>query len=226
MNGSKGTNDISQSNELPILEDEGYQSALDCTTCKQMEDKLLKLEESYKHQISDLEFEIKFQQQLIDKKDHDNKIEDENLQGNSIKGKGGKFYVKKTYHLEEEQLKEELSKIKTEKNMELEKLKIIIEEMKRMESEYIETINELTDEHQRIIEEKDQEINYLRKIQAAVIGRGYLSEPSKMKNERKHLKIEEMDEESQLMIANIEALRESDKIIYDKMLSMLEWQKY
>ena len=51
---------------------------------------------------------------------------------------------------------------------------------------------------------------------------GCLSELSRIKGGRKDLKIEELDEESQLMIANIEALRESDDRIYNKVLNMLE----
>ena len=49
---------------------------------------------------------------------------------------------------------------------------------------------------------------------------GCLSELSGIKGGRKDLKIEELDEESQQMIANIEALRESDAKIYNKVLSM------
>ena len=38
-----------------VIRDEGYQSALDCTTCK---NSLLKIEESYKQQIAALELEL------------------------------------------------------------------------------------------------------------------------------------------------------------------------
>ena len=48
----------------------------------------------------------------------------------------------------------------------------------------------------------------------------YLSKPSRYKVGKKDLKIEEIDEESQLMIANNEALRESDDQIYNKVLNM------
>ena len=44
--------------------DEGYQSTLDCTTCKKS---LVKLEESYKQQIAALELALQNQQNLIDK---------------------------------------------------------------------------------------------------------------------------------------------------------------
>lgn len=114
------------------------------------------------------------------------------------------------------------------KSMGLEKLKKTVEEMKELEEDYVMTINELVDDHEKIIEEKDQEIDCLKKkLQAALIGkvrRGYSGEPSKIKSGRRDVKIEDLDDECQLMIANIEALRESDNIIYGKVLNMLEEQ--
>ena len=255
-----------------MLKDEGYQSAFDCTTCKHVENSLLKMEESYKQQIRDLEFELELQYKLIEKNnDIKNKLmDDDELEG---KGKGGKGYVKKMCDLEEEQLmlKEQyLSKVKSEKkylrfqqlddetqlmickidalresgignnffgellgmferkSMQLEKLKKTVEEMKELEEDYAMTINELVDDHEKIIEEKDQEIDCLKKkLQAVLVGkvrRGYSGEPSRIKSGRKDVKIEDLDDECQLMIANIEALRESDNIIYGKVLNMLEQQ--
>ena len=113
------------------------------------------------------------------------------------------------------------------KSMELERLKKTLKEMKGLKEDYVMFINELEDQHQKAIKEKDQEISYLKKLQALLIGKqreGYQSEPSRVGGERKDLKIEELDEESQLMIANIKALRESDDMIHDKVLNMLERQ--
>ena len=114
------------------------------------------------------------------------------------------------------------------KSMELEKLKETVEEMKELEEEYAKTINEIQEENKKFIEGKDQEINYLKKkLQAVLIGetrRSYSSGPSVIKSGREDLKIEELDDECQLMIANIEALRESDNIIYDKVLHILDEQ--
>ena len=50
---------------------------------------------------------------------------------------------------------------------------------------------------------------------------GCLSELSRIKGGRKDLKIEELDEESQFMIANIEALRELNDRIYNKVLNIM-----
>ena len=260
-----------------MLKDEGYQSALDCTTyaCKHVENSLLEMEESYKQQIRDLEFELELQYKLIEKNNEiKNKLIDDNDDDELVgKGKGGKGYVEKMCNLEEEQLmlrEQYLSKIKSEKkylrfqqlddetqlmickidalresgignnffgellgmferkSMELEKLKKTVEEMKELEEDYAMTINKLVDDHEKVIEEKDQEINCLKKqLQAALIGkvrRGYLGEPSRIKSGRKDVKFENLDDECQLMIANIEALRESDNMIYGKVIDMLEQQ--
>ena len=75
------------------IRDEGYQSALDCTTCK---NSLLKIEESYKQQIAALELELIHKQNRIDKyyfiKNELSNDEENFLEG---KGKGGKGYVRK-----------------------------------------------------------------------------------------------------------------------------------
>ena len=239
----------------------------------------MEMEESYKQQIRDLEFELELQYKFIEKNNEiKNKLMDDNDDDELVgKGKGGKGYawgyVEKMYDLEEEQLmlKEQyLSKIKSEKkylrfqqlddetqlmickidalresgignnffyellgmferkSMELEKLKKTVEEMKELEEDYATTINELVDDHEKVIEEKDQEINCLKKqLQAALIGkvrRGYSGEPSRIKSGRKDVKFENLDDECQLMIANIEALRESDNMIYGKVIDMLEQQ--
>ena len=93
-------------------------------------------------------------------------------------------------------------------------------EMKELESKYVKAIDELQEQ----LEEKDQENDDLKKkLQAALMGKTRehcLSEMSRIKGRKMDLKIEELDEESQLMIAHIEALRESDDQIYNKVLSM------
>ena len=110
------------------------------------------------------------------------------------------------------------------------KLKKTVDEMKQLKDDYSKTIDELMDENQKTVKEKDQEINELKKkLQAVLIGkkgRDHLSESSRIKGGRKDAKIEEMDEESQLMIANVNTLRESDNKIYNKVLGMSEKQHY
>ena len=99
--------------EEGVTADEGYQSAMDCTTCKKC---LLKIEESYKQQIAALELELQHQRNVIDKyyrikNELTNDIENF-LEG---KGKRGKGYVKKGCNLKQLTIKEQyLSKIKSE----------------------------------------------------------------------------------------------------------------
>ena len=96
-----------------VVVDEGYHSALDCTTCK---NSLVKLEESYKQQIAALELALKNQQNLIDKyyyiKNELTNDEENFFEG---KGKGGKGYVKKGCDLQQFALKEQyLNKIRND----------------------------------------------------------------------------------------------------------------
>ena len=270
LDGSEET--VGTSSFTNVLKDEGYQSALDCTTLKQVENSLLMMEESYKQQIHDLECELELQYKLMENYDIQNKQmdDDDELEG---KGKGGKGYIKKMCSLEEEQLilKEQyLSKIKSEKkylrfhlmdeetqlmickidalrdsgigndfydelfrmfeekSTELVKLKTTVKKMKELEDDYAKAIDELVDEHQKIVKEKDQEIECLKKkLQKVLVGkvnRDYSGEPSRNKNKRAEFKIEELDDECKQMIANIEALMESDSIVYDKVLHMLDGQ--
>ena len=90
-----------------IIQDEGYQSALDCTTCK-------KMEESYKQQIAALQLKLTSQQNLIDKYYYiKNELINDEENFFEGKGKGGKGYVKKHYDSKGLALKEQyLSKIK------------------------------------------------------------------------------------------------------------------
>ena len=122
MNDSEVTVDASRS----MLKDEGYQSALQCSSSKHVEKKLL--EKYCKQQSSDVEFELKLRHELIKKVYNDELMDDEDDYEEQDeeefkykgKGKGGKGFVKKTCHLEEEEqqvkLKEQyLGKIKSEK---------------------------------------------------------------------------------------------------------------
>ena len=56
MDGLEGGNvNTSQSDESSLLRDEGYQSILDCTTSKSMEDKLVKMEGCYEQSTTAME---------------------------------------------------------------------------------------------------------------------------------------------------------------------------
>ena len=247
---SQGTASTSQSNES-TLKDEGYQSTLDCTTSKDTEDKLVKMESSCEQQITAMELELKLHQNLIEK--YKNELTDD--EGYVGKGKGGKGYVQKVCNSEEDLKEQYLSKIKNDKKysrfqqldnetqLMISKIDVFrgfgsgngffdellelfegksmeLMEMKELESKYVKAIDELQEQ----LEEKDQENDDLRKkLQAALMGKTRehcLSEMSRIKGRKMDLKFEELDEESQLMIANIEALRESDDQIYNKVLSM------
>ena len=170
MNGLKEAVDDSQY----VLKDEGYQSA---STSKQFENQQLKLEEYYMQQstCSDfqlkLQHELKFQHELIEKRayikelmsfdDYDDIDDDDEEEEYAIgKGKGGKRYMKKMCHLEEQQ------------------------QQLKLKEQYL----------------------------------------SKIKNKKKYLRFQQLDDETQLMICKIDALRESggDKSFFDKLLRMLE----
>ena len=166
-----------------VLEDEGYQSA---STSKQFENEQLKLEEHYMQQNTSSDFQLKlqhelkfqhepkFKHELIEKwvyvkelmsfddyDDIDDDDNDEDEEEYSIgKGKGGRRYVKKTCHLEEEQ------------------------QQLKLKEQYL----------------------------------------SKIKNKKKYLRFQQLDDETQLMICKIDALRESggDKSFFDKLLRMVE----
>ena len=96
-----------------VVVDEGYHSALDCTTCK---NSLVKLEESYKQQIAALELALKNQQDLIDKYYYiKNELTNDEQNFFEGKGKGGKGYVKKGCDLQQFALKEQyLNKIRND----------------------------------------------------------------------------------------------------------------
>ena len=255
---SEGTASTSQSNES-TLKDEGYQSTVDCTTSKDTEDKLVKMESSCEQQITAMELELKLHQNLIEKHKKELTDDDESYEG---KGKGGKGYVQKVCNSEEDLKEQYLSNIKSEKkylrfqqldneiqlmickinvfrgfgsgNGFFDKLLELFEwksmelmEIKKLEGEYVEVINQLMEQ----LEEKNLEIDDLKKkLQCALMREktreGCWSGPSRIKIGKKDLKIEELDEESQLMIANIEALRESDDKVYNKLLNMLEEKEY
>ena len=270
MNGLEGAVDDSQY----MLKDEGYQSA---STSKHFENEL-KLEEYYKQQGSDLEFELKLQHELIEKgvyvnepiifDDYDEDDDDEEEEHNIGKGKGGKRYVKKTCHLEEEEKqvklkKQYLSKIKTKKkylrfqrlddetqlmickidalrgsggdnsflnkllkmlegrSLKVKRLEKTVEKMKELEDNNARTIDDIIDEHQRILEAKDQEIKHLKKkLEAERKMKDYLIKNNE-KRFKKHPKVEDLKVEYQTMIANMEAVRKSDSVVYNEVLIML-----
>ena len=107
------TANASQSNES-TLKDEGYQSTLDCTTSKNMEGKLVKMEGCYKQQITPMELELKLYQKLIEKYRNE-QTDDDDDEGFKGKGKGGKGYIRKVCSTEEDLKEQYLSKIKSEK---------------------------------------------------------------------------------------------------------------
>ena len=79
--------------EEGVTADEGYQSAMDCTTCKKC---LVKIEESYKQQIAALKLELPHQRNVIDKYYHiKNELTNDEENFFEGKGKGSKGYVKK-----------------------------------------------------------------------------------------------------------------------------------
>ena len=108
------TANASQSNES-TLKDEGYQSTLDCTTSKNMEEKLVKMESCYKQQITPMELELKLYQNLIEKYRNEQTDDDDDDEGFKGKGKGGKGYIRKVCRSEEDLKEQYLSKIKSEK---------------------------------------------------------------------------------------------------------------
>ena len=94
--------------------DERYHSALDCTTSKR---NLVKMEESYRQQITALELKLLSQQNCIDRyyyiKNELTNDEENFFEG---KGKGGKRHVRKACDLKQLALKEwYLSTIKNDK---------------------------------------------------------------------------------------------------------------
>ena len=188
----------SQSNQS-TLKDEGYQSTLDCTTSKSMEDKLVKMEDSYKQQITELE--PKLHHDLIEKNKNELTDDDKSFKGKEM---GEKRYVQKVSNFEDltEQL---MNKIKNEKKhltfqhlddetrlmickigvftrfrngngfftklLEMfERKSIELEERKELEGKYVKVLDELLKLHQTIFEEKDKEIDDLKKkLQAALM---------------------------------------------------------
>lgn len=245
MDGLEGGSVNNSQSIESTLKDEGYQSTLDFTTSKSMEDKLVKMEDSYQQQITTMELEPKLHPDFIKKYKNELTDDDKGFKG---QGMGGKRYVRKVSNLED--LKEQyMSKIKSEKKhlsfqqlddetrlmirkigvfmrfrngngfftklLEIfERKSIELEEKKELEGKYIKVVDELMKQHQTIFEEKDQEIDDLKKkLQAALAGKtrgGCLGESSRINGERKDLKIEELDEECQSMIANNKALSKSD----------------
>ena len=114
-----------------------------------------------------------------------------------------------------------------ERSMQLQRLKETMEEMKQLEGEYVKTIDELMhQQHNNTIKEKDQEINYLRKnVQVVLVGKERSGELSKRKNEKKSKNINKLDDEYEITIANMQALRQPDNVVYENIVKMLGWDK-
>ena len=248
---SQGTASTSQSNES-TLKDEGYQSTSDCTTSKSMEDKLegsyeqqitaMKLElklhqnlmEKCKNELTD--DDEGYEGKGKGGKGYVQKVcnSEEDLKEHYLsKIKSEKKYLRFQQLDNETQLM--ISKIDVFRgfgggNVFFDKLLELFEgksmellEMKELEDKYVKVINELMEQ----LKEKNQEADDLKKeLQAVLMGEktrgGCSSKKNRIKGGKKDVNIEKLDEESQLMIANIEALRESDDKIYNKVLNMLE----
>ena len=94
---------------------------MDCTACKEVGDKLVKMINSYKQQIASMEFQLRIQEILIEKQ---NFIKNEKLndEENICEGKekGGKGYIKKISNVEKEKLhlkQQYMSKLACEKKI-------------------------------------------------------------------------------------------------------------
>ena len=110
------------------------------------------------------------------------------------------------------------------KSLELQRYQKTVEKMKEVEADYTKTIDDILDEHQRILREKNQEIaNLNKKLQAEKRSRGLEGESSKKHNKGflGNMRIKDLDDEYQTLIANIEALRKSDSVSCNKVLDKL-----
>ena len=61
-----------------------------------------------------------------------------------------------------------------------------------------------------------------------LVGKEAMGESTKSKNQkksRKHLKTGEQDDDYQVMMGSLEALRELDYVVYDIVIKMFGWQK-
>ena len=114
-------------------------------------------------------------------------------------------------------------------SFQLERLKETVKKMEKLKDEYVKTIDELMHKHQKATEEKDQEIDYFRKSVLVVLvvkdRSSFLGELSKSNNKFKKQKSDESDDEYQITIANMEALRELDYDVYGNVMKMFGWQK-
>ena len=114
-------------------------------------------------------------------------------------------------------------------SMQLQRLKKTVEEMKELEGVYVKAIDELTYHHQSLVEEKDQGMDCLRNnVQVVLVANersDHFGELRTNKSSKKGLKSGKSDDKCQIMITNMEALRELDNAIYDNVVKMLGWQK-
>ena len=93
-----------------------------------------------------------------------------------------------------------------EESMELQKKKTV-EEMREQQGKYANAIDELRNQNHQSIEEKNEEIDHLRNnVQVVFIGHG---------------KENNGDFGDQIMMANMESLKELDSVVYVSAVKML-----
>ena len=117
-------------------------------------------------------------------------------------------------------------------SIQLQRLKKIVEKKKELEGVYVRAINKLICHNKTLVAEKDQGMDCLRNnVQVVLVGNertdhfGELRTNKSRKKSKKGLKSGKSDDECQIMITNMEALREIDNAIYENVVKMLGWQK-
>ena len=117
-------------------------------------------------------------------------------------------------------------------SIQLQRLKETVEKKKELEGVYVMAIDELTYRHQSLVEEKDRGMDCLRSnVPVVLVGNertdhfGELCTNKSRKKSKKGLKSGKSDNECQIMITNMEALRELDNAIYENVVKMLGWKK-
>ena len=117
-------------------------------------------------------------------------------------------------------------------SIQLQRLKKIVEKKKELEGVYVRAIDKLICHNKTLVAEKDQGMDCLRNnVQVVLVGNertdhfGELRTNKSRKKSKKGLKSGKSDDECQIMITNMEALREIDNAIYKNVVKMLGWQK-
>lgn len=124
---------------------------------------------------------------------------------------------------------DELSETFERMSIQLQRLKKTVEKKKELEGVYVRAIDELICHNKTLVDEKDQGMDCLRNnVQVVLVGNegfGELRTNKSRKKSKKGLKSGKSDDECQIMITNMEALRELDNAIYENVVKMLGWQK-